>query len=693
MNKAEINFGRNDLIIETGHLAKQANGAVTVQYGATVVLVTACIGEVREDIDFFPLTVEYQEKTYAAGRIPGGFFKREGRPSEKEILSARVVDRSIRPNFPKGMRNSVQIMAVVFSSDAENSPDILAVNGASLALAISNIPFLELVASCRVGLVNNEFILNPTYQELEKSDLDLVVSANKKGIVMLEAKANQVSEDRFIDALKFAQSNLERLLVEEEAFVKANARPKAQLEFKEINPDLEEKITQFSEDRLKEILLLSKKEERQEAIESLSKELGEKLGPLGYSDEDIKFTLNEVERQAVRSFIQKTGRRIDGRDPRDIRPIECCVPFLPRTHGSSLFTRGQTQSLCVTTLGTGEDERLVEALEGEKYKSFMLHYNFPPFSVGETKPVRGPGRREIGHGALAERALSYVMPSKDEFPYTVRVVSEILESNGSSSMATVCSASLALMDAGVPIKDAVAGIALGLIKGKENILLTDIAGVEDYFGDMDLKVAGTKEGVTAVQLDLKIDGIEIDLLNEALIQSREARLKVLEKMTATIASPHEKIADFAPHIQIIKIDPEKIGDLIGPGGKIIKKIISTTGVTVDVEDDGKVLVGSTSAQAQEAALGMIKEVTDDIEIGRVYKGKIKRIMPFGAFCEICRGREGLIHVSELANHFVRNVEDEVKLGDMVEVKVIGIDESGRIKLSKKQISNEGVPEG
>jgi len=683
----KIQFGKNDLIIETGKLAKQANGAVLVHYGGTVVLLTACMSsEIKEGQDFFPLTVEYQEKTYAAGRIPGGFFKREGRPSESEILSARLIDRPIRPLFPQGMLNEVQIMAIVLSSDGENDPDILAVMGASTALCISDIPFNGMVAACRVGYVNNQLILNPAYAELEKSRLDLVVAATKSGIVMLEAKCSEVSEEIFLSAVEFGFKSLQDIFKALDGFIKKNAKPKKEIDYRKISPDLEKQVNVLSSERLKTIFTLSKKEEREEAIDLLCKELEGKLAPEGFSLPDIKVALVEVERQKVREFILRNKKRLDDRAMQEIRAITCEVGILPRTHGSSLFTRGQTQSLCVTTLGTGEDEQLIEALEGERYKSFMLHYSFPPFSVGETKPVRGPGRREIGHGSLAERALASVVPSKEEFPYTVRVVSEILESNGSSSMATVCAASLSLMDAGVPIKQAVGGIALGLIKEKDQtVILTDIAGLEDHFGDMDFKVAGTRAGITAVQLDLKIDGIGIDLMKQAFIQAKEARLTVLENMLKVIAQPRSEIAEFAPHIDILRIDTEKIGDLIGPGGKNIKRIINSTGVTIDIDDDGRVLVGSTDGSASQKALAMIKEITEDVEIGRVYTGKIKRIMPFGAFCQISPGKEGLIHISELADRFVKDVEEEVKVGDEVEVKVIGVDQAGRINLSRKQV--------
>ncbi len=681
-----MKFGRQDLILGTGKIAKQANASVTVQYGGTVVLVTACMSkELREGQDFFPLTVECQEKTYAAGRIPGGFFKREGRPSESEILTARLIDRPIRPLFPKGMLNEVQIMAIVLSSDGENDPDILAVIGASSALTISDIPFDGPLACCRVAYVNNEFVLNPTYAELEIADLDVVIAANRKGVVMLESKAKEINEEKYLEAVKFGFDNLQCIIGLQEEFKKACGESKQEVPLKIIEPGLLKKVEDFSADKLKDIYQLGTQDQRVEQIHILTKALEAHFGQEGQTSADLKMALDEVERAQIRRMILEENRRLDGRGFKEIRPISCEVSFLPRTHGSSLFTRGQTQSLAVTTLGTGQDEQLVEALEGEKYKSFMLHYSFPPFSVGETAPVRGPGRREIGHGALAEKALSVVMPSKDKFPYTIRVVSEILESNGSSSMASVCAATLSLMDAGVPIKEAVGGIALGLIKeGKKAVVLTDIAGLEDHFGDMDFKVAGTKNGMTAVQMDLKIDGITLELLRDCLNQSKEARAVVLEKMNAALTEPRAQLSAYAPRIDVIKVNPEKIGELIGPGGKNIKKIIAQTGAAIDIQDDGNVLVSSTDPAKSEAAIRMIRAITEEVEVGRIYACKVRRIVNFGAFCEIAPGKDGLVHVSELSDHFVKNVEEVVKIGDEFKVKVIGIDELGRINLSKKQ---------
>lgn len=686
----KIKFGKNDLILETGKFAKQANGSVTVTYGATVILVTACMSkDIREGQDFFPLTVEYQEKTYAAGRIPGGFFKREGRPSENEILGSRLIDRPIRPLFPEGFLNEVQVMAMVLSSDGENDPNVLALIGASAALSISDIPFKGPLASCRVARVNNEFILNPTYAEIENSDLEVVVAANSSGVVMLESKAKEVSEEIYLEAVKFGMDSLKPILSLQEEFARLYGLGKAKVELKLIDPDLMKKIEALSGEKLAKVYKLSKKDEREDEIDLLAKDLEAQLTSEGFLAADICIGLHEVEKKQVRKMISDENIRIDGRSFKEIRPISCEVAVLPRTHGSGLFTRGQTQSLAITTLGTGEDEQLIESLDGEKKKSFMLHYNFPSFSVGETRPIRGPGRREIGHGALAEKAMLAIMPSKEKFPYTVRVVSEILESNGSSSMASICAATLSLMDAGVPIKEAVGGVALGLVKeGKKVAILTDIAGLEDHFGDMDFKVAGTKTGVTAVQLDLKIDGISLDLLKECLAQSKEGRLFILDKMKEALNSPREELSSFAPRIDVLKINTEKIGELIGPGGKTIKAIIASTGASIDIKDDGTVLVGSIDAEKSAAAIRMIKAITDDVEVGRVYLGKVKRIMQFGVFVEIAPRKEGLVHVSELSATFVKKVEDIVKIGDEFKVKVIGIDELGRINLSKKQAESE-----
>ncbi|MFA4981653.1 MAG: polyribonucleotide nucleotidyltransferase [Candidatus Omnitrophota bacterium] len=654
-----------------------------------------CSKKPREDIDFFPLTCEYQEKTYAAGKIPGGFFKREGRPSEKEILTARLMDRPIRPLFPEGFINEVQLVAIVVSSDGENDSDVLAMVGASTALSISDIPFSGPIAAVRVGRIDGKFVINPTFQELNSSDLDLVVTGSRDAIIMVESGSNEISEDDLAAAIKFGHESLQPILDLQEKMIKACGKKKREVTFYKIDEKLIAEVKKFSAAKLNDINILGTKEQREEAMDNLSRELMEKLATedSGYSEKDVKNALSVVEEEAVRKFIIEKKKRVDGRRFDEIRQITCEVGVLPRTHGSGLFTRGQTQSLSVTTLGTSADEQMIDALEGETQKSFMLHYNFPPFSVGETRPMRGPGRREIGHGALAERALKAVMPNKENFPYTVRVVSEILESNGSSSMATVCASSLSLMDAGVPITKPVSGIAIGLIMdGKEPIILTDIGGVEDHYGDMDFKVAGTKDGITALQMDLKVQGIDMSVIKKALEIGKRSRLFILDKMAEAISGPKGVISQFAPHIVSFKISQSKIGEVIGPGGKNIKKIIQDTGVTIDIDDDGVVQIASQDGAAIEKAVNIVKGMVEEPEVGKIYSGKVKRIMNFGAFCEIMPGKEGLIHVSELANKFVKNVEDVVKVGDEVTVKVIEIDEQGRVNLSKKQADPDYKPE-
>ncbi len=696
MQKFEKILGRQSIIVETGRMAKQADGACTVQLGGTVVLVAAvCSKEVRENVDFFPLTCEYQEKTYAAGKIPGGFFKREGRPSEKEILTARLIDRPIRPLFPKGFINEMQIVAIVISSDSENDSDVLAMLGASAALTISDIPFAGPIAAVRVGRIDGKFVINPTFKELVSSDIDLVVSGNRTSVLMVESGSNELAEEILLEAIKFGHSQMQVLIDLQEEMASACGKPKREISLHKADDELIKKVKEFSVARLDEINMLNTKEQREEAMDQLGKELIEKFATedSDYTEKDVKYALYEAEKEEVRKFIIEKKRRVDGRKFDEIRPITCEVGVLPRTHGSGLFTRGQTQSLSVTTLGTSADEQMIDALEGETQKSFMLHYNFPPFSVGEVRPIRGPGRREIGHGALAERALKPVMPSKEEFPYTVRIVSDILESNGSSSMATVCASTLSLMDAGVPIRNPVSGIAIGLVKEKnETIILTDIGGVEDHYGDMDFKVAGSEKGVTALQMDLKIRGIGYDVIKEALAIGKSARLEILKKMIHTIAQPKTSVSAYAPRIVVLKISTEKIGEVIGPGGKVIKKIILDTGATIDIDDDGTVQVAGSDPAAIEKAVAIIKGITEEPEVGRVYRGKVKRIMNFGAFCEILPGKEGLVHVSELANKFVKNVEDVVKLGDEIDVKLVEIDEQGRLNLSKKQADPDYKPE-
>ena len=687
--KVERKIGRENLVIETGKMAKQADGSVCVWYGGTMVLVTACCSkELRKGIDFFPLTIEYQEKTYAAGRIPGGYFKREGRPTEKEILTARLIDRPVRPLFPKGFKNEVQVFAIVLSSDGENDSDVPAIIGASTALTISDIPFSGPVGAVRVGLVNDQLVANPTFEELETSTLNLVAVGLKDKIIMLEAGASEISEEKMLEAISFAQEYINEAIAIQEELRKKCGKEKRQVEIKVVSEDLYKKVRVLSIKEFEKINSAPVKKQREEALDILSKEIIAKLKAEdeALEDADIKNALSQVEKEEIRKFILEKKKRLDSRGYEDIREISCEVGLLPRTHGSGLFTRGETQSLSTTTLGTGRDEQRLDTLEGEKFKSFMLHYNFPPFSVGEVRPARGPGRREIGHGALAERALKAVMPSGEDFPYTVRIVSDILESNGSSSMATVCAATLSLMDAGVPIKKPVSGIAMGLVKeGNEAAILTDIAGDEDHFGDMDFKVTGTDAGVTALQMDLKTDGIDMELIKKIMKQASPARALILNKILDAIKAPRQELSEFAPKIVSITIDKDKIRSLIGPGGKIIKRIIQETGAAIEVNDDGKVAVSSDDVEAIDKAIAIIKGITGELEIGTIYNGTISRLMNFGAFCEIFPGKEGLIHVSELADKFVKNAEDVVKVGDKVRVKLIKVDEMGRVNLSIKQV--------
>ena len=700
LGRIEIPFGAQNLIIESGKLAKQANGAVTVSCGGTVVLVTSCISKApRVGMDFFPLTVEYQEKTYSAGRIPGGFFKREGRPTEKEILTSRVIDRPIRPLFPEGLYNDVQVVASVLSSDGENDPDILAVVGASAALTVSDIPFSGPIGAVRVGLVEGNFVLNPTFAQRQQSELDFVIVGHKDGLLMIEGESKELPENKVKEALEFGHKALIPISEIQDELRKEVGKPKADVELVKPNTALLKKVQEMVKGRLTKIYNISDKQEREDALHKLFEEITADMtafdeckreGQEAITETEIRRIFEQIEYEEVRRMIFEENKRADGRGISDLRQITCEVGVLPRTHGSSLFTRGQTQSLAVVTLGTRTDEQLVEALEGTTYKSFMLHYNFPSFSVGETKPMRGPGRREIGHGALAGKSLEVVLPQKAEFPYTIRVVSEILESNGSSSMASVCAGTLALMDAGVPIKDPVAGISIGLVtRGDKAVLLTDIMGLEDHFGDMDFKVSGTRKGITAIQLDLKISKITVDLLNKAMAQAKDARLKILDVMHATIPAPRPQTSEYAPKIATCHISPENIGDVIGSGGKTIKKIIEETGVnTIDIEDDGTVLVASNSHEAAEKAIKIILGMNEEPEIGKIYDVVVKKVTNFGAFCEFLPGRDGLCHVSELSNSYVKDPNTIVKVGDEFKVKLIGIDDMNRVNLSKKKADEE-----
>ncbi len=690
IERTEIKLGKETIKIETGKLAKQANSAVTVQCGGTVVLVTTVMSkEPKEHLDFMPLTVEYKEKTYAAGKIPGGFFKREGRPSEKEILTSRLIDRPIRPLFPKGFRNEIQVFSMVVSCDGENDPDMLALIGASVALSISDIPFAGPMGAVKIGRINDEFVINPTFEQVKESSMEIVLAGTRNGINMIESGANQVSEELMLEAMRFGYDKLSALITMQEEFIKKCGKKKTDVLLKQLPEELHDKVKDLVLEKLSVAYKISSKEERLEQLSVISKELIEKLITEDedslYTESEVKSMLAKVEKEHVRKIILESKVRVDGRSFTDIRDICSEVAVLPCTHGSAVFTRGQTQSLGVVTLGTSADEQRIDALVGESTKTFMLHYNFPSFSVGEARPIRGPGRREIGHGALAERALLPVMPSKEKFPYTIRLVSEILESNGSSSMASVCAGTLSLMDAGVPIEAPVSGIAMGLIKEGDNVaVLTDILGLEDHLGDMDFKVTGSKAGVTAIQLDSKIEGINIEILEKALAQAKVARLFILDKMTAVIDKPRAELSEFAPRITIVMVPQEKIKDIIGPGGKIIKQIVADTGVKIDIEDDGTVAVASADSAASQKAIDIIQGLIAEAEVGKIYKGKITRLMNFGAFCEILPNKEGLIHVSELSNKFVKNVEDVVKVGDQVTVKVIEIDNMKRVNLSIKK---------
>jgi len=683
------NLGKSPFVLSTGEWAKQANGSVSITYGDTVVLATACMSkEASAGRDFFPLMVEYQEKTYSMGKIPGGFFKKEGRPRDKEILTARLIDRPLRPLFPKGMTNEVQVVTMVLSSDAKNDPDVLAVNAASCALLISDIPFTNPVGAVRVSKVKDNFVVNPTYEERGDSLMDLVVVGTDSKIIMLEGGLDRIAEEEVLGAIKFAHPFIKEIIKVQHELRKKVGKDKKELPLSEVNKELLEAVRGKVGSKLEEAYCLTKKEEKGVFLKGLICLLNEGLvsEESGITEGDISSALHILEEETLRKKILEEEKRPDGRSIADIRAIECIVKALPRTHGSATFTRGQTQSLAVTTLGTSSDEQFIEALEGESTKHFMLHYSFPPFSVGEVKFMRGPSRRDIGHGALAEKSLFPIIPSKEEFPYTIRIVSEILESNGSSSMASVCAGSLSLMDAGIPIKDAVAGIAIGLIAGdKDYKILTDIAGAEDHYGDMDFKVAGTKDGITAIQLDTKIDGLTFKMIEDALERAKEARSFILEKMKESIDLPRRELSEYAPKIRSFEVNPDKIGAIIGPGGKIIKRIQRENNVNIDIDDETSVVsVAAETVEDLERAVKLISSLVKDIEVGEIYEVKVEKIVSFGAFCEIAPGKSGLIHVSELSDEFVKEVEEFLKIGDIIKAKVIGVDPQGKIRLSLKQ---------
>jgi len=686
-SRYEVDFGGRPISIEIGKMARQANGSVTVRYGDTVVLVTACAAkEAAEDVDFLPLTVNYMEMTYAAGKIPGGFFKREGRPSEREVLCSRLIDRPLRPLFPEGYFNETQVIATVLSLDPENNPEIAAMVGASTALMISDVPFNIPIAGVRVGRVNGEFVCNPTNKQQKESDIDLIVAGSKDAIIMVEGGAKMVSEDDLLDAMMFASKSMQGVIKLQEKILTEAGKPKKTIPSIKTDKELATKVIGFADSKIRAALNIPSKQERYQRLSDISKELIESLKP-NYKDREDEVTklFEDLKYRILRESVLTTNTRIDGRGLADIRQITCEVGLLPRTHGSALFTRGETQAMVATTLGTSEDEQKIDALSGWEYKTFMLHYNFPPFSVGEVKMLRGPGRREIGHGALAERAVTKVLPEAEAFPYTIRVVSDILESNGSSSMATVCGASLSLMDAGVPTKAAVAGIAMGLVKEGERVaVLSDILGDEDHLGDMDFKVAGTEDGITAFQMDMKVTGVTKEILRHALHQAKEGRLHILKKMKEAISSPRSELSVHAPRIITIYVRQEKIKDVIGPGGKNIKGIIEKTGVKIDIDDSGKVNIASADDEAAQKAIAIIKELTQEAEVGKIYLGKVRKIMDFGAFVEIFPGTDGLVHISQLAEERVKDVKDVLKEGDEVLVKVLEVDKQGKIRLSRKE---------
>ncbi|HEV2130299.1 MAG TPA: polyribonucleotide nucleotidyltransferase [Longimicrobiaceae bacterium] len=688
MPRVEKQFAGRPFIIESGKVARQADGSCVVQFGETMVLCTAVAQDTPTQLPFFPLTIEYRARTYAAGKIPGGFIKREGRPSDKEILSARLVDRPLRPLFPDGFQHETQIFVYVISADQENDADVLALTGASLALNMSRIPFAQPVAAVRIGRIQGQWVLNPTFQQLEYSDLDIVVAGTRSAILMVEGGALEVSEEEIAEGLLVAHEGIRELIgIQEELLEQTGRAEKMEWTAKEVEPDLRQRITDAVSGRIREAMGIGDKAERNVALAAVRTDALGDFGPDEVDiDKHVSLVSKDVEKQELREQILSSGRRSDGRGVDDVRPITIEVGLLPRTHGSALFTRGQTQSLGVVTLGTQSDEQRVESIDSpiEQKKSFMLHYNFPPFSTGEAKPIRGTSRREVGHGALAERALEPLLPPYDQFPYTIRIVSDILESNGSSSMATVCSGSLALMDAGVPMRAAVAGVAMGLIKEGDRVaVLTDILGMEDALGDMDFKVAGTREGVTSIQMDIKIEGLTIEIMREALQRARRARLHILDEMDKALAEPRGELSQYAPRILTLKINPAKIGEVIGPKGKTIRGIQEATGANINVEDDGTIQISSTSGEAGERARKMIAAITEEPEVGRVYEGVVKSTTSFGAFVEIIPGTEGLVHISELEEGRVEKTEDVIKKGDVTHVKLLSIDEKGRLRLSRK----------
>ncbi|MGH9338650.1 MAG: polyribonucleotide nucleotidyltransferase [Acidobacteriota bacterium] len=685
--KVTLRLGGRELCIETGHLAKQADGAVVVRYGDSVVLVTACAQtEPREGIDFFPLTCDYREYTYAAGKIPGGFFKREGKPTEKEVLTSRLIDRPLRPLFPEGFRCETQIIALVLSAEPDMNPDMLALVGSSAALAVSDIPFPHSTAAVRVGLIDDQFVINPLYSQLQQSKLNLIVSGTEEGIVMVEAGARDISEEKMIEALEFGHQAIRQIIGKVRELAGRLDITKRPVEPVTYDPEVERMVREHASEKILEALYTKGKH----AGEQNMKQYRDEVINLFPEDDSRRSqagpVFSRLKEEIFRKRLLETRQRNDARTANEIRSISSEISILPRTHGSALFTRGETQALVTVTLGTAEDVQRLDDLSGETSKTFMLHYNFPPFSVGEVAFLRGPGRREIGHGLLAERAIVSVLPDEGSFPYTIRVVSDILESNGSSSMATVCGGILALQDAGVPIRTPVAGVAMGLVKEGDNyIILSDIAGFEDHYGDMDFKVAGSAEGITALQMDIKVTGLTHEILAQALQQAREGRLHILQKMAETISEPRPAISSYAPRIITLHIPTDKIGTVIGPGGKMIRSIIEQTGVKIDIEDDGSVKIFSIDNESAEKAVAIIEGLVATAEIGRTYLGKVVKVLDFGAFVEILPGTEGLLHISEVADHRIKDIREEVHPGDKILVKVLNIDSQNKIRLSRKAV--------
>ncbi|MBC8499961.1 MAG: polyribonucleotide nucleotidyltransferase [Candidatus Atribacteria bacterium] len=685
----KIDLNGKIISIETGKIAKQAAGSVMVSCEETVVLVTAVSSnEPREGIDFFPLMVDYEEKFYAAGKIPGGFFKREGRPSKNAILTSRLIDRPLRPLFPKEYKNDVQVIATVLSYDQKNLPDILAMIGASAALWISDIPFQCPIGAVRIGLVENEFIINPGPQELENTQLNLIIAGTKDSIIMMEGESKEVPEETILKALDIAQDAIKTIIEGQEqlADILGKSKIKEEKQYsktEELEDNCRKKIRDLYEKKIKEAVCINEKKEREDLLKDIFNHIIDKLSTEENNLPILKNAYEEICKEVIRNLIIQDKIRVDGRKLYEIRPISCETGMLPRVHGSALFTRGQTQALAVTTLGTIKDRQFIDTLEDDTLERFYLHYNFPPFSVGEVSPRRGQSRREIGHGALAEMALKAIIPSEEEFPYTIRIVSEILESNGSSSMASVCGGSLSLFDAGVPIKGSVAGVAMGLVKEGENIeILTDILGLEDHYGDMDFKAAGTSQGITAIQMDLKIAGISKDTMQDVLQRSKEARLYILEKMNNVISKPKENLSVYAPKILVLNIDPSKIGMVIGPSGKNIKKIIEISGASIDIKDDGEIFIAAIDEKSMSQARKMIEAMVREAKVGETYEGKVTRTTNFGAFVEIFPGKEGLVHISKLSRKRIGRVEDVVRVNDDILVKCIGIDDQGRVDLRR-----------